>query len=483
MVPRHRRRRVIYNDDADQQYVDHQEHFGYQVRDAASLIESRTSPTFDTHVDTYAWCLGNGADPPWGGNTRPLPFLGSHRRATDIIVEACHRRRMEVWGSLRMNDIHDCRREKLEDSDDPVKAQHPDWLIGTAEERSLPEQVTERYLWSAFNFARPEVREYRLAYIERTAKEHDLDGYELDFHRFAWNFPLGREREMAHLMTGLVRQARASLDSIGRSRGRPYTLAAHVFDSPEASLDLGLEAEVWLAEGLVDALVVGMGYTPYTLALERWLALGRRHGVPIYPSVNTNTFGGDWPRLHGRPVYHEALRAAAAYYWQAGADGLYLFNLFDQQSRRVGLDPGYIYAPLNEVGDPVALRGKDKLYAIQPSADRGFMQQSVEAAPLPIALDTKEHLLPLMMGPDASNHDARVRIRAWTTGGDRDTAVWFRLNNRLLAAARDGHWYEAPVPAGLLRAGENRLAIWCDREATSATPLVVHRVFVPVEYG
>ena len=347
MFDKHRRRRVIYNDDGAQQLVEAQESYGYHIVDGQSFVEARTTPTFDTHVDTYVWCLGNGADPPWGGGQfKVLSCLGSHTRATDLIVEACHRRGVEVWGSLRMNDIHDSfRAGGLEDTDDPVKAEHPEWMIEPPERRNLAEGVMDRYLWSAFNFALPGVREYRLAFIEKTASEHDLDGYELDFTRFIWNFPLGRERQYAHLMTGLVRQARSRLNAIGRSRGRPYTFVVHVFDSPETSLELGLEVEAWLDEGLVDVLAVGMGYMPYVLKLDQWVELGARYDVPVYPSINTNTYAGDWRKLNDGPVFHEALRASTAYYWQEGADGQYLFNLFCQQDSRVaGLDPGYIYA-------------------------------------------------------------------------------------------------------------------------------------------
>ena len=95
-----RKRRVIYNDDADQQFNSRLA-YPYDITDERSFIDARTTPTFDTHVDTYVWCVGNGAAPMWGlwGERRGhtvLPFLGSPYRATELIVEACHHRRMEV---------------------------------------------------------------------------------------------------------------------------------------------------------------------------------------------------------------------------------------------------------------------------------------------------------------------------------------------------------------------------------------------------
>ena len=190
MFDKHRQRRVIYNDDADQRYAQFSASYGYDITDAQSFINARTTPTFNTHVDTYVWCVGNGADPPWaaaGHNVHPC--LGSNERAADVIVEACHAQGMEVWGSLRMNDIHDSfKAASLAETSEPIKAEHPEYLLAPERNRDLPRELIEQHLWSALNFARPEVRRYRLDYIERNAAAHDFDGYELDFTRFVWCF-------------------------------------------------------------------------------------------------------------------------------------------------------------------------------------------------------------------------------------------------------------------------------------------------------
>ena len=46
-----------------------------------------------------------------------------------------------------------------------------------------------------------------------------------------------------------------------------------------------------------------------------------------------------------------------------------------------------------------------------------MQQQALGAAPLPIALDSLERLLPLQIGPDGDNSDAKTRVRAHVTGG------------------------------------------------------------------
>ena len=84
------------------------------------------------------------------------PCLVSFEHVNDVVVEACHDHGVEVWASLRVNDIHDSfMANRYEDTNDPLKAQHPEYLIQPEESRSLTSDLTERYLWSAFNFARP----------------------------------------------------------------------------------------------------------------------------------------------------------------------------------------------------------------------------------------------------------------------------------------------------------------------------------------
>ena len=491
LFQKHRKRRLIYNDDAYQQ-TDQRVSLRtrlpprkpwYNITDEQSFVDARTTPTFGTYVDTYVWCVGNGCEPPWGAWGQKYrgpvwPVLRSSTRATNLIVDACHTEGMEIWGSLRMNDLHDAGCD-LEETNDPLKGQHPEYLIGKSEDLELPQERIERSLVTAFNFERPEVRQYRLDFINQNAAVHDFDGYELDFTRFIWNFPLGKERELAPLMTDFVRDVRSGLSTIGNKRGRPYTLVVHVMDSVETSLGLGYDVDTWLSEGLVDVLVVGLGYMPFTLDLESWQALGERYGVPIYPSLNPRK---PFHEMIGRvSASHEYIRAAAAWWWQNDVDGIYLFNLFTQEDVW-GLDKEDTYAPLRDIGDLTSLAGKDKLYGID-AGGRGFDQGS-EVATLPIPLDTFERRLPLNMGLDAEDSNARFKIQAWTSGGTPDMDVWMRLNHTLLEPDWQDGRLTVVVPVGVMRVGRNDLTVWCGSELDKTdSPIVVRDVWISVDYG
>ena len=328
------------------------------------------------------------------------------------------------------------------------------------------------------------MRDYRLDYIRKNAARHDFDGYELDFSRFAWFFPLGRERACAHLMTDFVRRVRAVLDDIGNKRARPYTLVVHLPDSPLASLDLGLDVKAWFDEGLVDVIVAGMGYLVYNFNLAEWKDLARPFGVPVYPSLNAAIFTKKYLQLPDGPKPLESMRGACAYWWQEGAEGICLFNLFTLQDPYLGgFSREYTFVPLRELGEPACLAGSDKVYGIQPSSDRSTIQQASEATYLPVALDTNEHELPLLMGPDADDPHATIELCALTRGGDEGAKVWFRLNHTLLDPAKKDDWYAVTVPRGVMRPGRNKLAIWSSVPLADAlTPVIVRRVAVTATY-
>jgi hypothetical protein len=287
-------------------------------------------------------------------------------------------------------------------------------------------------------------------------------------------------------MTSLIREVRTGLDRIGEERGRPYTFAVHVMDSPQLSLDLGQDVESWLERGLVDVLVVGMGYMPYSLRIDEWLALGREHDLPVYPSMNTNTFASWTKKICRSPsAWHQAIRASAAHFWHEGSAGIYLFNVFCMEDKNVGpMPPEAVYEPLREVGDPDVLVGLDKLYSIQPVSQSGFCQHGSGASLLPIALDRVERKLPMWVGPDVDNPQARFTLRVLTTGIDLEQHMHLRLNHELLPEPKaEDPWYHVELPPGTLRVGCNELSIWCDKILMDVTrPLVVQQVFLEVNH-
>ena len=274
------------------------------------------------------------------------------------------------------------------------------------------------------------------------------------------HFPMGQGRQKAHLITDLMRQIRERLNAIGDERGRPYTLAVHVMDSLETNLEIGLDVEAWAREGLVDVLLVGLGYMPDQLAIGQWVRLAGETGVQVYPSINPNTMrAGAWETLRGKPLFREGMRAYADYYLDQGADGIYLFNFRHEPTQR--LTEEEFEGVLSELGAPETMAGKDKVYAINPTAHSGgpFYHGS-EPALLPIILDRVERKLRLHLGPAADDAQASLRLSIFTAKAGKGTILWARLNHTLLPEPeRDGDWFHFQVPAGVARSGVNEVGL------------------------
>ena len=130
---------------------------------------------------------------------------------------------------------------------------------------------------------------------------------------------------------------------------------------------------------------------------------------------------------------------------------------------------------LSELGEAETLAGRNKVYGIHSTAHPGGpIIQGSESALLPVVLDRVETKLPLLMGPDGDDENARFRISLWTAESREDTQIWVRLNHTLLSApVREEPWYHVDVPAGIMRSGANELGIISDTPAGGPFPGIV----------
>ena len=242
------------------------------------------------------------------------------------MVEAASSRQIELFGSLRMNDTHDSYGMPAGKLIYPLKVEHPEWLLGDESMKGPVFSSQAAAIWSGLDFAVPQVREDRLWWIRNTVEKYDVGGVDLNFFRMPWYFKTGKEKEGMPLMTELIRSARKVLDRESERRGRPLLLGIRSPGTVAACRRIGIDIETWLKEGLVDRLLIGGGYVPFTNPAEELVRLGHRHQVPVYPCINCGTqmFGSD-----------SAFRGAASNILWAGADGIYLWNF---QYRKVPQD-------------------------------------------------------------------------------------------------------------------------------------------------
>ena len=120
-------------------------------------------------------------------------------------------------------------------------------------------------------------------------------------------------------------------------------------------MSAGIDVRAWLAEGLLDILVVGQAMgNRHRLPVEEYVEAASGTGVQVI-AQNLGLFGQSRSfsaRLlwNERDYYStEMCRAVAASHWRAGADGIYLFNNHLIPFTR---DLDYDRQPWKEMADP-----------------------------------------------------------------------------------------------------------------------------------
>ncbi len=481
-----RPRRIIFNNDGDDAVYECDEPTG------ENLLAQRTTPLLGSQVDSIfycPWCSGFGlttmrSDVAERFVTTDRIFHRNitgalHDQGTDpsqIMSEFCRAHGLEYFWSLRMNDVHDGAMTAEGDFYYPelfpqFKRDHPQFLIG--EKGEAPPFTRDGRCWSSVNFAEPVVRERCFRIIEDAIRRYDIDGIELDFCRHlcyfrSHAFAGAATQEDRDAMTGLMRRVRELAVAREGELGRPLLVAVRVPDSVDYCRDVGLDLEAWLAEELADILIV----TDY-FRLRPWQAsveLGARYDVPVFACLaDPRVTDAIANRRRLQPATYRG-RAAAA--WYAGADAIYIYNLFDPRSR--------IW---RELGDPVALRRMDKTYwasALGPKAIEYYLVGGER-------YNETETLCPDRPAALAAGETLRVTIE--TGDEDTDAAPMLTLSLQIqdvldpaaLAVALNGSrvdggvvddgWLRLFPDVSLLRAGANEVTIALTRSAGD-TPTV-----------
>jgi hypothetical protein len=381
------------------------------------LVNLTIGPLLDTQIDTLYWQLGvdpykgtpsrrfsdyylhnTNVGPRWGDDVDRFHSAGAWRiyenareimeAGTDppaVVIDHGHRHGLDVFLSMRVNDIHD---GWLEDGDpliSPMKRNHPDWLLGVADnpEESSRFRGLSRF---AYDFGVKEVRDYRLALAREAIENYDVDGFDWDFCRFPRFFRPGTARENAPLMTEMMRSIRRALDEKSAKAGRPLQLSVRVPPTFELALGSGLDVRTWIDEGLIDILIAGVVHTSlHRVPVEEFVDAAQGTGVQVVAqNLGLFWFGRPYSAsiLFGEPnVFStEMCRASAATYWQAGVDGLYLWNNHMIPFNR---DIEYNRRQWKEIADPDLLAGLDKHYLVDSPPDWRSFAAELDAPPVP----------------------------------------------------------------------------------------------------
>ncbi len=440
-----RRRRIVVQYDCHGQIgVDFDRWIDYRFRFADEP---------GTQIDALWWDLGrlgNVVYPskllnPFDGHEGFKRWRDQGIDLVGRLVAETRRRKLECFWHHRVSEVdlsRDGKGAAWKDLPDPLKQAHPDWTL--------------RCWWAhgLWDFSVAAVRQITIESLREVAERYDFDGIQLDFARHVPCLPLGRQWELRHHVTDLVRGVRRMLLEVERKRGRPFLLAAKVPRNLKGCRIDGFDVEVWAAENLVDLFTLGSRSMEVDVAAFRRITAGR--DIKLQPCFDDHhTTDG----YRFAPI--EVLRGVFANWWQQGADSVCTFNWSNappEAQRQFGDD--YLPGPIahqqayHEVGSPGTMQFRDKVFAVErrggyPWAE-GYFNRNDDAplpAPLPRGGQGAEFRLRVSDDlPACAGRVQGVRLRTVWFGAGDDEVVEATLNGRPLPLlARDPNWKDPQV--------------------------------------
>ena len=489
----HKDRRIIFDNDGNEVV--------YYMDEATpeALLKKRTTGVLNTQVDTIIYCTWSSGFSYFTHNTKAgVPFVstaeepgkgpnsGFSNNKTQalfdvgldpltIVTDYCRKNEIEILWSMRMNDIHDAWGAWYSPVlFPPVKKEHPEWLIGTKDNR--PPNGS----WTSVDYAVPEIRDMAFSYFEEVCNNYDVDGVELDFFRHPvyfkrFAFEGTTTPEERQMMTDLITRIRVMADEVGTRRGRPILITVRVPDSVDYCRDMGLDIERWMKDDLIDIMVVS-GY----FRLNPWeesVALGKKYDVPIYPSLSESRHRDAEAKKIRSSI--ESYRARAMDVWQSGAAGVYMFNFF--------ASPHPLWS---ELGDPKALTRLDKVYT---TGARGLEELNYWNKKGKQYLH-REHLSPEEPRTVAPGETANVVLRVDQPEPDAVVTLSLRIKDNVATdslavvykditleqIASEGNWRTYKVIPSAIHTGMNRIAF--TNEHTAPNAIIIDDMNLRVSY-
>ncbi len=225
------------------------------------------------------------------------------------------------------------------------RREHPELLIGRPGE-TAPEGSIEWAIRTGLNYAFPEVRAHMTRIIFEVFERFDVDGVELDFMRHPAFFRMEEAYANRYLITDMVRCLRERLRVVSAERDKDLLLAVRVPPTLADSVRIGLDVPRWIAQELVDIVVVGGGFIPFETPVGEFVEAARRTDCRVYGCIEATRY-----------IDEKNLRALASRWWEDGASGIYLYNFYTMSAK-------WNQRIYQQLSDPAALRCLDKRYEL-----------------------------------------------------------------------------------------------------------------------
>ena len=416
------------------------------------------------------------ADPSQSGFAQYMADGGDMMAA---FTDQCRKRGVAAFFSMKMNDGHGHEFTNLKS----VETQPWTWHVFTKwQNEHGGMRITQNLRdWNGrvFDYMHPEVREYRLAFIEEVIEQYDIDGVELDFMRHwrLFDYVTTSFAERSEIMNGLIAKVRAMLD---QKAGRPRYLCVRIPPYKELLNQLGLSVPDIIEAG-VDMINASVSYFTEQENELAWL-IGQAAGkARVYYEMchdimngKSNLIKSTYDNFTFMRATDEMFNGTAHLAYQKGADGVSFFNFV--YYREHGTEGR---GPFNEppfhifkyIGDKAAVAGKTCHYFIAPGFSTNNLIDTGKQMPRNIPTDCSQDFV-FEVG-SIKLPKARIRIVA-----DKDIACCVaeaELNGQPIPATGDvSEFYGKPyvnlipetaqckafmVDASQLKEGKNSLTL------------------------
>jgi hypothetical protein len=345
-------------------------------------------------------------------------------------------------------------------------------------------------------YVNKEVRDHVFAVLEELATDYATDGLELDFAAppggASFYFQPDDVPEYTPVMTGWLRDVAA----MARGReGGAAEIGARVYPTLEANAAAGLDVSTWLDERLVDfvvPMVYGHNVVDADMPIDWLIEAAHRNDIAVYPMISPYHTDDSRVRMGRQHATPEMMRAAAASYWDRGADGMYTWFLdwpLGDTERSI----------LTELGDADLATQGNKHYVVRRTSN--YMEIHGIECPLPLQLEAGDagvrHPVPFYLADDCeadSDRIAGVALRVNIKDIVFADRLSFHLNGQSLSGEKltrssadgvapyVGQWLEFDLSGVRPRRGKNTLEITLDGRADGiVSPLVVEDVEIVVD--
>ncbi|MCZ6679904.1 MAG: hypothetical protein O7E52_21940 [Candidatus Poribacteria bacterium] len=345
-------------------------------------------------------------------------------------------------------------------------------------------------------FVHPEVRDHQFAVLKELATEYPVEGVELDFAAAPGGSPFWLRpedvSEYTPVMTDFVRQV---ADMVRSRAGESGQIGARIYPTEELNRSVGLDVNTWLQEGLVD-FVVPMVYAFFILDANMpigWLVqAAHENDIAVYAMLQPY-YRDESRRFHS--VTHATpamMRAAAANFWELGADGLYTWFLpwpLGDTER----------ATLTVLGDPELVKEGDKHYFLRRSSEAtsGHDYEAFLPLEIPAADASQRHRIPFTIADDTENDNLHsVQLCIGISNLVTADRLELRLNGKSLENETcrrtcirpndpyAGQWLEFDLEKVRPEKGQNVLEIALqERPAGFVGGVTIEDVEILVKYG